>query len=171
MIDNIASRRRFLVAAISCSGFLLTGIGAALFRAGSAWARSSDGNADELVRMARLLFPHDAITDEVYAEVIDSIFTSAANDPAMTGMLDEAVTALDRTQGGDWFEAGEDEQLAAMKAVENAAFFAAIHGNVQARFYNHPKVWELMKYPGSSVEFGGYIDRGFDDIGWLPEDA
>jgi hypothetical protein len=54
-----------------------------------------------------------------------------------------------------------------MQAVEGEAFFAAILGNVQARFYNHPKVWALINYP----QFGGYVDRGFDDIDWLPEDA
>ncbi len=171
MVNQKTTRRRFLVAAISCSGLFATGMGASVLRASSAWARSTDARADELVRMARLLFPHAAIADEVYAEVMDAILTSAADDPAMTGMLDDAVTALDRAQGGDWFEAGEDGQIAAMKEVEHEDFFAVIHGNVQARFYNHPKVWELMKYPGSSVEFGGYIDRGFDDIGWLPEDA
>lgn len=171
MVDRNTSRRKFLVAAISCSGILSSGLGSALLRAGSVWARSTDAKADQLVRMARLLFPHAAIADEVYVEVMDGIFTSAADDPAMTGMLDEALTALDRAHGGDWFEAGEDGQIAAMKEVEHQDFFAAIHGNVQARFYNHPKVRELMKYPGSSVEFGGYIDRGFDDIGWLPEDA
>ena len=166
-----ATRRSFLVATIAYSGLISTGMGAALLRSGSAWAQSSDGNAGDLTRMARLLFPHDGIDDAVYAEVIDSILTDSANDAAMLNMLNEAVAALNAAQNGDWFEAGVDEQIAAMQAVEGEAFFAAILGNVQARFYNHPKVWKLISYPGSSVEFGGYVDRGFDDIDWLPEDA
>jgi hypothetical protein len=140
MIQGNATRRKFLVASVAFSGLMSTGMGATLLRAGSVWAQSSGGNADELARIARLLFPHDGV-------------------------------ALNDAQGGDWFGAGEDAQIAAMKAVENEAFFAAIHGNVQARFYSHAKVWEHIKYPGSSVEFGGYVDRGFDDIDWLPEDA
>jgi hypothetical protein len=171
MVQGNATRRKFLVASIAFSGLISTGMGAALLRAGSAWAQSSGGNADELARMARLLFPHDGIADDVYAEVIDSILTDSANDASMMELLDAAVPALNAAQGGDWFEAGEDAQIAAMKSVENEAFFAAIHGNVQARIYSHPKVWELIKFPGSSVEFGGYVDRGFDDIDWLPEDA
>ncbi len=166
-----ATRRSFLIATIAYSGLISTGMGAALLRAGSAWAQSSDGTAGDLTRMARLLFPHDGIDDAVYAEVIDSILTDSANDAAMLNMLNEAVAALNAAQNGDWFEAGADEQIAAMQAVEGEAFFAAILGNVQARFYNHPKVWKLISYPGSSVEFGGYVDRGFDDIDWLPEDA
>jgi hypothetical protein len=121
--------------------------------------------------MARLLFPHDGIADDVYAEVIDSILTDAAKDASMTEMLNEAVAALNAAQGADWFEAGEHEQIAAMREIESEPFFAAILGNVRARFYNHPQVWALIKYPGSSVEFGGYVERGFDDIDWLPEDA
>ena len=85
--------------------------------------------------------------------------------------LDDAVAALNAVQGDDWFAADAEEQIAAMQAVEGEAFFAAILGNVQARFYNHPQVWEQIGYPGSSVELGGYVDRGFNDIDWLPEDA
>jgi hypothetical protein len=171
MVDKNTTRRRFVVAAITYSGLISTGMGAALLRAGSAWAQSADGNADELARMARLLFPHDGIDDAVYAEVIDSILTDAANDAAMLDILNAAVAALNAAQNGDWVEAGANEQIAAMQAVEGDAFFAAILGNVQARFYNHRKVWELINYPGSSVELGGYVDRGFGDIDWLPEDA
>lgn len=171
MIQGETSRRRFLVATIAYSGLLSSGMGAALLRASSAWARSADGNADDLTRMARLLFPHDGIANDVYADVIDDVLSAAAGDSSMMKTLDNAVTALNAAQNGDWFDAGEVDQIAAMQAVENEAFFVAISGGVSARFYNHPKVWEHIGYPGSSVEFGGYVDRGFDDIDWLPEDA
>ncbi len=171
MATQKATRRRFLLATIASSGLISTGMGAALLRAGSAWAQSVDGSAAELARFARLLFPHDDIADAVYVEVIDSILTDASNDTLMIDTLNDAIVALNDAHGGNWFEASADEQIVAMRAVEGEAFFAAILGNVQARFYNHPKVWELIKYPGSSKEFGGYVDRGFDDIDWLPEDA
>jgi hypothetical protein len=171
MVDKNTTRRRFLTAAITYSGLISTGMGAALLRAGAAWAQSADGNTGELTRMARLLFPHDGIDDAVYAEVIDSILTDSADDAAMLDLLNDAVAALNAAQKGEWFEAGANEQIAAMQAVEGEAFFAAILGNVQARFYNHAKVWALINYPGPSVQFGGYVDRGFDDIDWLPEDA
>jgi hypothetical protein len=171
MNQGKASRRRFLVATIAYSGLISTGMGAALLRAGSAWAQSAKGSADELARMARLLFPHDAIANEVYAEVIDDILTAAAANSSLNKSLENAVTALNAAQGSDWFDVAAEEQIAAMQSVESEAFFAAILGNVQARFYNHPKVRELINYPGSSVEFGGYLDRGFDDIDWLPQDA
>ncbi len=171
MNQGETSRRRFLVAAIAYSGLISSGMGATLLRASSAWAQSANENSDELTRVARLLFPHDEIADAVYAEVIDSILSDAANDASMTKMLKQAVTALNAAQNGDWFDIVTDDQIKAMNAVENEPFFAAIQGGVRARFYNHPKVWEHIGYPGSSVEYGGYVDRGFDNIDWLPEEA
>ena len=171
MVQGEVSRRRFLVATIAYSGLISTGMGAALLRASSAWAKSANEISDELSRMVRLLFPHDGIADAVYAEVIDTILSDSANDASMTDMLNQAVSALNAAQKGDWFDIVADEQIKAVKAMENEPFFAAIQGGVRARFYNHPKVWEHIGYPGSSVEFGGYVDRGFDDIDWLPEDA
>ncbi len=165
------SRRRFLVATIAYSGLISTGMGAALLRASTAWAQSANGNADELTRIARLLYPHDGIADAVYAEVIDSILSDSVNDVSLKEILNQAVTALNAAQNGNWFEIGADDQIKAMRVVQNEPFFAAIQGGVRVRFYNHPKVWEHIGYPGSSVEFGGYADRGFDDIDWLPEDA
>ncbi len=171
MATQKATRRRILVATIAYSGLISTGMGVALLRASSAWAQAANGNVDELTRMARLLFPHDGIADAVYAKVIDSILSDAANDAAMTDMLKQAVAALNAAQNGDWFDIVADDQIKAMKAVANEPFFAAIQSGVRARFYNHPKVWEHIGYPGSSVEYGGYVDRGFDDIDWLPEEA
>ena len=171
MDHDEASRRRFLVAAITCSGLISTGMGAGLLRASNAWAKSADGNFDELTRMARLLYPLDGIADDVYTEVIDSILSDALNDVSTKKMLDEAVTALNNAMDGDWFEASANDQIAVMKEVEGRSFFVVIRDGVQARFYTHPKVWEHIGYPGSSVEYGGYVDRGFDDIDWLPEDT
>jgi hypothetical protein len=171
MATQKATRRRFLVAAITYSGLISTGVGTSLLRASHAWAQSPSSNTDILARMARLLFPHDAIADDVYAEVMDDILAAAVADSSLSESLGDAVTALNAAQGGDWFDIGEEQQIAAMQAVEGEVFFAAILGNVQVRFYHHPQVWKHIGYPGSSLEFGGYVDRGFNDIDWLPEDA
>ena len=167
MIYGDLSRRRFLVATIAYSGLISAGAGTALFRAGAAWAQSSSDGAADLVRLARLLYPHDGVADDVYTEVIDGVLSDSANAP----ILDSAMAALDAAQPGDWFGLPVDDQVAAMRSIETEPFFEAIRVNVRDRFYTHPKVWEHIGYPGSSVEFGGYVDRGFDDIDWLPEEG
>jgi hypothetical protein len=166
----IATRRRFLVSAIAYSGLLSSGAGVALLRAGGAWAQSSGGRGDELTSMARLLCPHAGIADDVYAQVIDEVLSAAADDSSLMEALGDAVSALNAAQGGDWFEIETEDQIRAMKAVEDKPFFAVVQADVRDRFYNHPKVWEHISYPGSSVQLGGYVDRGFDDIDWLPKD-
>jgi hypothetical protein len=120
--------------------------------------------------MARLLYPHAGIADDVYAEVIDDVLSAAAEDPSLRGTLDDAVTELNATQRGDWFEIDQEDQIRAMKAVEDQPFFVVIQASVRDRFYTHPRVWEHISYPGSSAQRGGYVHRGFDDIDWLPKD-
>lgn len=175
MVGEKTTRRRFLVAAIAGSGSLASGFGLSMIRASSAWAQATPdqtpGLAETLGRMAQLLYPHDAIADDVYAEVVDGILSAVANDATISGALDAAVSALNAVQAADWFDLEEEQQIAAMTKVQGEAFFAAIQDQVMGRFYGHPKVREFIKYPGSSVEFGGYVNRGFDDIDWLPEQA
>ena len=62
----------------------------------------------------------------------------------------------------------EAVQVEALKSLQDEAFFGAILGQVLPRVYNHPLIWKHIGYPGSSVEYGGYKDRGFNDIDWLP---
>ena len=57
---------------------------------------------------------------------------------------------------------------AVLKSVENSAFFTTVRMATINNLYTNPLVYRFFGYEGSSVEHGGYIHRGFDDIGWLP---
>ena len=35
--------------------------------------------------------------------------------------------------------------------------------------YNNKEVWPKFGYEGASADKGGYINRGFNDIDWLPQ--
>ena len=48
-------------------------------------------------------------------------------------------------------------------------FFQTIRFKTIAVFYNNPLVWEAFGYEGEAFEYGGYIERGFNDLGWLPD--
>ena len=167
------TRRRFLVAAITFSTVAATAPTSLWLGHSAAWAQSTDP-ADELTNvlahLARLLFPHDGLADETYANVIGGVLTATAEDPAMTEVLHSAELALDAASGQSWMKLDAAAQVEAIKLVQNEAFFAAILGTVRGHFYNNPEVWKLIEYPGSSKEYGGYINRGFNDIDWLPEE-
>ena len=48
------------------------------------------------------------------------------------------------------------------------AMFARLDSAV-VTLYSDPEVWELLGYEGPSYDKGGYVDRGFDDLDWLPD--
>ena len=170
MLDSTTTRR-FLISSIAFCG-LVTALGPSVLGIAKAFAQ---GNAqlDEstrraMVRMARLLYPHDAIPDAVYVEVLDKALMAVATGPAFAGALRAAEEALDAQVQGNWIARDEMAQITAMKAVEQRDFFITIQMAVQSNFYNHPAVWAHLGYEGPSFEKGGYINRGAGEIDWLP---
>ena len=171
MRDKSLGRRRFLVAAIALFG--AGTVGPSGLRLGRAWAQSSAqldaSTKNAMVRMARLLFPHDAIADEVYADALDAALTATAADASFAQTLRQAESVLDRQGATAFAELDEAAQLAALRAVEREAFFSAIQFAVRSRFYNHPTVWEHLGYGGPSFAQGGYLNRGAGEVDWLTE--
>jgi hypothetical protein len=165
-------RRKFLMAAVLGSGAAASGLTLSVLTAARAWAEasSSASTGPALAKMARLMCPHD-VPESVYVEVMDSILSAALSDPGLDRKMDQALSALDAATGGDFVTSGSNIQLEAMQASATQTWFAAIQGQVLPRIYNHPVIWKHIGYPGSSVEYGGYKDRGFNDIDWLPADS
>jgi hypothetical protein len=123
-----------------------------------------------LLRMARLLYPHDALPDRIYSDVLQPLFVQASQDRVLATELHAGFETLTAAAGGDWQSAPMDNQLEALESIEDGAFFEVVQNAVRTQIYEHREVWKLISYEGSSVEHGGYINRGFDDIDWLPED-
>lgn len=167
MNNDTTSRRRFLVSALAVSGLATGTLASSLFRESAAWAEDP---GKPLTRLARLLFPHGALPDSVYDDVVASALAITAENPEARDLLLSAERVLDaQVAGGDWYEADEEAQLAAMKAVQDEAFFPAARNLFMFTLYTHEACWKALGYPGSSKEYGGYLERGFDDIDWLPE--
>lgn len=122
--------------------------------------------ADTLARMARRLYPHDALPDSVYAEVAAGVSAAAAADPAASARLRDGARTLQASRS--WRSGGAAGETEALRSIENTPFFTAMRSEVQSRLYVHPAVWAMLGYPGPSLPFGGYVDKGFDDIDWLP---
>lgn len=175
MSIETTTRRRFLVAVIAGSAAMASGLNLALIRNAYAWAdEAGDGEATSgniLARMVHLYYPHENVAGQVYEQTADDILTAAASDSQLRQLLDNAYAALDEAGGKPFAELDPPAQLAAMTKVQDEVFFTAIKFQVLARFYANAEVWKAINYPGSSVEHGGYVDRGFNDIDWLPVDA
>ena len=61
--------------------------------------------------------------------------------------------------------------MALLKDIEATPFFRKVQGGLVTGLYNNKKLWPLFGYEGSSVEHGGYLERGFDDIKFIPKDS
>lgn len=164
-------RRRLLLAAILGSGAVTSSLTLSALTAASSWAGESSPGASgpAMTQVARLTCPHD-VPESVYADVADSILSAAAADPTLERPIDQALAELDQASGGDFAAAEANGQLAALQASASQPWFTAIQAQLLPRIYNHPLIWKHIGYPGSSVEYGGYKDRGFNDIDWLPAD-
>lgn len=170
---NHLTRRRFVVALAALSGAAGSVMSPGLFTLSQAWAQSPAGVGpevlDAMVRMARLLYPHDALADEVYAEVLDRALSDVASGAAFARQLDAASAALAERSAGGWNGLDAAGQIEIMRQIESADYFGAIQAAVQAGIYNGAAFWKHVGYPGPSKDFGGYIGRGAGEIDWLPE--
>jgi hypothetical protein len=168
------TRRRFLVSIIALSAAAGSALRSDLFAVSRAWAESASSLEvslrEAMLRMARLLFPHDALSDDVYAEVLDMALSSTASSDEFAVHLDAAAAALDEKSGNSWQKLDEAAQLAAMRSIEAEPYFVAIREHVRLGIYNSPAFWEHVGYLGPSKGFGGYLHRGAGDIDWLAGD-
>ena len=125
-----------------------------------------------LIRIARDVFPHDKLADKYYAAAVAPYEGASAKDPKFKNMLTDGVAALDASaknaHGQRYADVPEEaRRVALLKKIEPTPFFQRIKGDLVLALYNNKEVWPLLGYEGSSVEKGGYLNRGFNDIDWL----
>ncbi len=171
------SRRTFLkgaasaapaVAIAACTGLSIT----------EAWA--DEGQAltapqlKTLVKMARDIYPHDVLGDVYYITAIKPWDKKAAGDPAVKALLSDGVKRLDG-DAHDRFKTAyvdvpwEVDRVTLLQGIEHTDFFGKLRADLVVSLYNQHDLWPKFGYEGSSAEYGGYINRGFNDIDWLPK--
>ena len=129
-----------------------------------------------LVKVARDIYPHDFLGDIVYITAVKPWDEKAAKDPATKAMLEEGVTRLNADAQDAHKVAYNDvgweaDRVALLQAIEHTDFFKKIRSDLVVSIYNQHDIWPKFGYEGSSAEKGGYINRGFNDIDWLPKVA
>jgi hypothetical protein len=159
----LTDRRAFLTAATTAALLLLLP---------GCTGAAAEEQRRRLSRMARLLYPHDALPDATYDAVLGSLQRRASDDPTLAAALRECLEQLDRAANGDWRSAPTQVQIQSLRTMETGAFFDTVRQAVSDELYERPEVWRLIGFEGPSASLGGYLYRGFDDIAWLPrEDA
>ena len=100
------------------------------------------------------------LPDIAYAKVVRALEPEAETVAAGVAKLDEQ---------GAFLELDDDAALAAVTAIEGSDYFELVKSTAVVELYDNPLVWKAFGYEGPSVHLGGYIDRGFDDLDWLPD--
>lgn len=173
-------RRRFLKASGGAAAGVAaasTGTFALSFSVG-AWAGElknlSAHEGKTLLKVTRHIFPHPSLADVYYAGVVDALDADAAGNADAAKGIKEGVAALDKATKLNWLELSDGYQLEILKNMESSAMFQMVKGKAVVALYNNPLVWRHFGYEGPSAQYGGYINRGFNDLRWLgdpPEDA
>jgi hypothetical protein len=167
------TRREFLKGAGILTGTLAASSILAALAPSRAWALElktlSSAQGDALLQMGKVLYPHKGLPDAVYALLAKDLDETAGKDPKTAQLLGEGVAALDRAAGGGFATASDTKKLEAVKSLEGTPFFNTVRAQCITSLYNNEMAFAHFGYPGPSWEKGGYINRGFNDLKWLPD--
>jgi hypothetical protein len=144
----------------------------------AAWAQAAKNLSPHvmatLVLAARDIFPHDHLADKYYVVAVAGYDGIAGGDPAKKALIEDGVARLDadaaaRFQAASYLALNwETDRVALLTAIAHTPFFAKLRGDLVVTLYNQKELWPKFGYEGASAEHGGYLNRGFADIDWLP---
>lgn len=129
----------------------------------AAGAALSAEQAATLVRLLRVAYPHPSFPDAPYQRTAKRVQDADADHLVAAGLAE-----LDDIAGGDFGALSDAEATVAVERIADSAFFALVHSTTVVALYDDREVWDLLGYEGSSYDKGGYLNRGFDDLDWLP---
>jgi hypothetical protein len=169
------NRRQFLESSGQAAGVAVVAVAGVtmLVDPRGAWAMTLEAipatDAQTLLQALRILYPHDSLSDQYYAQVVAALDQDAKADEAVAAMLKDGIAGLDQAGPVAFVGLSPGNQRRVLEELEASEFFQTIRFKTIAVFYNNPLVWEAFGYEGEAFEYGGYVERGFDDLGWLPD--
>lgn len=168
--------RRFVLKAAATSVPAAAVVSATGMSIAEAWAEGGalqPSTMKTLVKVARDIYPHDFLGDTFYITAVTPWNDKAGTDPAVKTMLEDGIKRLDADAQDRHKSAYSDigweiDRVALLQGIEHTEFFKKLRSDLVVSLYNQHELWPKFGYEGSSSEKGGYINRGFNDIDWLP---
>jgi hypothetical protein len=162
-------RREFLHKTGILTGVLAAGSPLALVAPSLTWAVDltslTSAEAATLMAAARTIAPHDKLEDAAYAFVIRALDTAAARDSTLRKQLKGGVATL----GPGFAGAPESTRVNALRQIESTPFFQNLRVQTLQVLYSTPLAYAYFGYEGEAFSKGGYLQRGFNELRWLPE--
>jgi hypothetical protein len=131
----------------------------------SSFHHFSSAEVQTLTAMTRALLPHPGLAEEHYVAVVIQLDLLPAPE---IKLIREGISRMNNLDSQPWLSLAGKKKQRVLEAMQTEAFFSVIQTNTIEILYQDPELWRLIGYQGSSIEFGGYLNRGFDDIDWLP---
>ena len=129
----------------------------------------TDEARQTLIALIKAAFPHEAVPDSAYERAADTVQKQAEAGTWMRVKLAQGLDSLQGLTGGRFHELSPQEAHLVLLRVQHTSFFGFVRQTVVVNLYEDEEVWGALGYEGPSFHKGGYIDRGFDDLDWLPE--
>lgn len=122
-----------------------------------------------LIALIKAAFPHDTVPDAAYERAADTVQKEADDSTWMRVKLAQGLDSLQGLTDGTFHELTPQQAHLVLLRVQHTTFFGFVRQTVVVNLYEDEEVWEALGYEGPSFDKGGYIDRGFDDLDWLPD--
>ncbi len=138
-------------------------------KAMGAAAAAVDRRTATTAALLRVVFPHSRLTPDYYRSVAETYVKEIAAKPAAISEHDRGLAMLDGNHIAPFAALPPVIQKGLVEKIDQEPFFKAILWRGAEIVYRDRTVWKMVGYEGSSLEYGGYHDRGFNDIDWLPK--
>ena len=122
-----------------------------------------------LVNVVYAAFPHSTFPRGPYERAADGVIAAAGTDPRFLAQLLQGLTDLDAQREVPFSELDAETAGAVLRGADGSPFLTGIVDSAIVTLYSDPEVWDLLGSEGPSYDKGGYVDRGFDDLDWLPD--
>lgn len=122
-----------------------------------------------LIRALQAAYPHANVPRGPYERTADKLIADAAGNAFNRATLEQGLADLDALADGDFVGLSTADGYTILKRIESTAFFGYVRRFATVNLYNDPETWAALGYEGSSFDQGGYLNRGFNDLDWLPE--
>lgn len=118
-----------------------------------------------LERVLRVAYPHEKLPDGPYQRTAQAIVESEPEP----GLVADAIRRLDAACQGGFASLDAPDATRALRAIQATPFFRHVAATAVVSLYDDSESWAALGYEGASFDKGGYLERGFDDLDWLPD--
>jgi hypothetical protein len=126
-------------------------------------ATASNSDLELLASVAYDILPYPELPPQLYLKAAQQILK--LNDTNVVAGLAKLRAA---SQQAPWKNVPETQRIAILASLQDTPFFSVLRTNTLQVLLRDPATFAIVGYGGSSIQYGGYINHGFNDIDWLP---